>query len=150
MSIVQCRVGRRRKQRLGVDMQVRPYGLLDRRPAIYQAGGPPLGFEETGLTLFGLRGRLGGTLRWQSKNGRRPHQFLDAWFLDERASREAPGRACEEIGSSGGPLSSDWSGLSLNQAFQGVCVMRCLRRHGTSLSVGPYGFPSLSSLHPGT
>ena len=36
--------------------------LLDRRPAPYQAGGPPLGFERTGLSLLGLHGYVGGTL----------------------------------------------------------------------------------------
>jgi hypothetical protein len=28
---------------------------------VYQAGGPPLGFEKTGLSSFGLRGDVSGT-----------------------------------------------------------------------------------------
>jgi len=35
---------------------------------------------------LGLRGGVGGTWYWRIKPDERPHQFLDAWFLDERAS----------------------------------------------------------------
>ena len=57
-----------------------------------QAGGPPLDFEKTGLTLLGLRGGVGGTWRCQETGlTRTSYQFLGAWFLDERASRRLRG-----------------------------------------------------------
>ena len=33
---------------------------------VYQAGGPPLGFEKTGLSLLGLRGGVSGTQQCHS------------------------------------------------------------------------------------
>ena len=52
-----------------------------------------LRFEKTGLSLFWLRGGAGGTWCWgdQEPIGRLHPLPFDAWFLGERASREAPG-----------------------------------------------------------
>jgi hypothetical protein len=60
---------------------------------VYQAGGPPLYFEKTGLSLLRLRGSPGGTLRYRKRSDLGSSgglQFLDAWFLDERASWSLP------------------------------------------------------------
>src|SRR5208337_4252554 len=59
-------------------------------PAIYQAGGPPLGFEKTELSLLGLRGGGRGTWQWNRKEDCSPSVPRRVVPL-KRASREAPG-----------------------------------------------------------